>query len=38
MQQQNGLMEAFNVAIFIWMYEVEGGSADELMRFVTCLD
>jgi hypothetical protein len=30
-------MKAFNVTIFIGMYEVEGGSADELMRFVTCV-
>jgi hypothetical protein len=30
-------MKAFNIAEFIGMYEVKGGSADELMRFVTCL-
>jgi hypothetical protein len=31
-------MEVFDVAIFVRMYEVEGGGADELMRFVTCVD
>lgn len=31
-------MEAFDVAIFVGMYEVEGGGADKLMRFVTCAD
>jgi hypothetical protein len=30
-------VKAFNVAKFIGMYEVKGGSADEFMRFVTCL-
>ena len=30
-------MKTFNVGKFIEMYEVKGGSADELMRFVTCL-
>jgi hypothetical protein len=38
MQQRNGLVKAFNVAIFIRMYEVEGGRANEFMRFVTYLD
>jgi hypothetical protein len=28
-------MKAFNVAIFVGMYEVERGSADELMGLVT---
>ena len=36
-QQQNILMEAFDVAIFIWMYEVERGGADEFMGLVTCI-
>jgi hypothetical protein len=35
-QQGNILMKAFNVTIFIGVYEVEGRSADELVRFVTC--
>jgi len=30
-------VKAFDVAKFIGMYEVKGGSADKLMRFVTCL-
>lgn len=30
-------MEAFHIAIFIGMYEVEGGSTDEFMRFVACV-
>ena len=30
-------MKAFNVAKFIRMYEVKGRSANELVRFVTCL-
>jgi hypothetical protein len=30
-------MKAFNVAIFVGMYEVERGSADELMGLVTCV-
>lgn len=30
-------MKALNVAKFIGMYEVEGWSVDELVRFVTCL-
>jgi hypothetical protein len=31
-------VEIFDVAIFIGMYEVKGGSVDELVRFVTCVD
>ena len=31
-------MEAFNVAIFVRMYEVKGGGADELVRFITWVD
>jgi hypothetical protein len=30
-------VKAFNVTKFIGMYEVKGGRADELMRFVACL-
>jgi hypothetical protein len=30
-------VKAFNVAKFIGMYEIKGGSADELMRFVAYL-
>jgi hypothetical protein len=34
----NRLVEAFDVAIFIGMYEVEGGGADEFVRLVTCVE
>ena len=30
-------MKAFDVTKFIGMYEVKGGSADQLMRLVACL-
>jgi hypothetical protein len=30
-------MEAFHIAIFVGMYEVERGSTYKLMRFVACV-
>ena len=30
-------MEAFHIAIFVGMYEVERGSTDKFMRFVACV-
>jgi hypothetical protein len=31
-------VETFDVAVFVGMYEVEGRGADELVRFVPCVE